>query len=221
MKNQQGFTITELLIATAVFSVILLLCTVGLMQVGRLFYKGVTSTRTQEIARMVMDDISQAIQFSGGPIINPITNTGVSPDISQGLCVGGRRYSYSLNTQLTGSGHALMGDDYAGCNSLTPAQNLTAPAGLLGRELLATNIRLVTLNVTCVNTTAVPGVCANNTYRVVLRIVAGDNDVLADKLKADGTVGTDGILDSCSDIQAGSQFCAAAELNSIVQRRIL
>jgi prepilin-type N-terminal cleavage/methylation domain-containing protein len=35
MKQQRGFTIIELMIATAVFSVVLLVLTSGIMQIGR------------------------------------------------------------------------------------------------------------------------------------------------------------------------------------------
>lgn len=61
--NAQGFTLVELMIATALFSSILLLITFGLLSIGQNYYKGKNSARTQDVARRVIDEISQAIQF--------------------------------------------------------------------------------------------------------------------------------------------------------------
>ena len=60
--DQSGFTLLELMIATTIFSVILLLCTVGLIQIGKTYYKGSAIVRTQNVARDITDNITQAIQ---------------------------------------------------------------------------------------------------------------------------------------------------------------
>lgn len=62
-SNEKGFTLLELMIATTIFSVILLLLTFGLLNIGKNYFKGKNSARTQEVARRVMDDISQAIRY--------------------------------------------------------------------------------------------------------------------------------------------------------------
>ncbi len=54
-----GFTIIELLIATTIFSVVLLLAASGLLYIGRLYYKGLTSSATQEAARNIMQELTQ------------------------------------------------------------------------------------------------------------------------------------------------------------------
>src|SRR5690606_22524615 len=89
ISGQKGFTIVELMIATSVFSVVLLLCTYGLLAIGRSYYKGVTISRTQETARLIVDDVAEAIQFNGGAVVlNPAGRM---------YCIGSRRYSYALN----------------------------------------------------------------------------------------------------------------------------
>lgn len=97
--RQNGFTIVELLIATMVFSVVLLLVTFGILQVSRVYYKGVTEANTQNVARGIMDSVSQAIQFSGGAVSttpgSPVAGT------SYGFCVNNQLYSYMLGYQLT------------------------------------------------------------------------------------------------------------------------
>jgi prepilin-type N-terminal cleavage/methylation domain-containing protein len=63
--KQAGFTLLELLIATTVFSVILLLAATAMIQIGRTYYKGNQQTRVQETARDMIEQISKDIQFSG------------------------------------------------------------------------------------------------------------------------------------------------------------
>lgn len=78
-RNSEGFTLVELMIATSIFSVILLLLTFGLLGIGQNYYKGRNSVRTQDTARRIMDEISQAIQFSAEPP-SPIITVGTPPN---------------------------------------------------------------------------------------------------------------------------------------------
>ncbi len=95
-KNQSsGFTMIELLIATTVFSMVLLVCTVALIQIGKTYYRGITSSQVQNRARAAIDDISQAIQFSGEPV-TPIDKIS-SP---YHFCAGDKRYTFLLGKQL-------------------------------------------------------------------------------------------------------------------------
>lgn len=203
--SHDGFTLIELLVATLVFSVILMLCTFGILQITRSYYKGVASTRTQQTARAAIDRISQAIQFSGGTITAPISPNGST----QAVCIGGQQFNYLLNTKFVeGTNHALVVN--GGCNSSSTAQNL-ASASATGEELLAPNMRLAKFSITS---------GANNLYNITIRVVYGDDDLLSDNLKADGSPGNDGVLDSCKTPTAGSQFCAVSELSTQVEKRI-
>lgn len=83
--NQRGFTLLELMIATTIFSSILLLLTFGLINIGKSYYKGRNTARTQELARRVMDEISQSIRF-GDRAPSPITNyNGVDYVLGKGV----------------------------------------------------------------------------------------------------------------------------------------
>ncbi|HSX31885.1 MAG TPA: prepilin-type N-terminal cleavage/methylation domain-containing protein, partial [Candidatus Saccharimonadales bacterium] len=93
-RRQQGFTIIELLIATLIFSMVLLLVTVGIMQVTRVYYKGVTESNTQNAARSIVDSISQAIQFDGG-LVTPIA--GGTPKYQ---CINSQQFDFWLGKQL-------------------------------------------------------------------------------------------------------------------------
>ncbi len=64
--DQGGFTIIELMIALSVLSVLLVMTTVTLIQIGKLYSKGVNSAAVQNAARNIVGDISGTLQFGGG-----------------------------------------------------------------------------------------------------------------------------------------------------------
>jgi prepilin-type N-terminal cleavage/methylation domain-containing protein len=210
--NENGFTIIELMIATAVFSVVLLVCAVGLLQVGRSYYKGVTTARTQEVARTILDEISQNIQFGSGTVNTLNNNNG-----SIGYCVGDKTYSYIPNRQLidtapTGdqSRHVLAVDDsISTCSAGIPAQNMLGnPAG---RELMTTRMRLSDFTITRLG--------ANELYRVTVRVVSGERDLLVDRNSDNQITAADNPV-QCKNDRAGTQFCAVSELTTTVQKRV-
>src|SRR6478609_5585690 len=96
-SKQAGFTIIELLIATTVFSVVLLVFLTAFIRISQLFYKGVNMSHTQETARTVLQDISDDIQFYKTTI-----NT---TSLGQGyFCVGAHRYAFNLHQQVGAPG---------------------------------------------------------------------------------------------------------------------
>jgi prepilin-type N-terminal cleavage/methylation domain-containing protein len=228
-SNEGGFTLIELLIATAVFSVVLLTISAGIIQIGRLYYKGITSARTQEVARTVMDDISQSIQFSSGQIVDigPLNySNSLDRSNSRAVCVATKLYSFKFGQQRSGTRHSLVARDVPnGCNT-TPADDLdTGP--IVGNELLGDSMRLADLIVQ-------QQVGDVNTYRVSIRVVYGDDDLLCN---ADATNGPSSCGSTqqwtdvnaiaatrklaCKNIRSGTQFCAASELSTIVKRRLI
>ena len=82
-SRNKGFTIIELMISTVIFSLVLLMCLVGIVQVSRTYYKGVTRAKTQEATRRLMDEIKESIQLSGVKILPTTGPAGpeVSPPI--------------------------------------------------------------------------------------------------------------------------------------------
>ncbi len=216
--NQKGFTIIELMIATAVFSTILLLCTFGILQISRMYIKGVTSARAQETARDIIDEIGGAIQFNGADVVNSDATSGLGK-----FCVGERLYSYFIGKQLTDSAtptgdqipHVLLVDENAcGSRAATPPRDLTdpnLPLASTSRELVSPRMRLARLQIITLT---------NNLYQITVRVLSGDADLMTDSLAADGSAGTDGVADSCKNERQGPQFCAVSELTTVVQKRI-
>jgi type II secretory pathway pseudopilin PulG len=94
-KNLGGFTIVELLIASAVFSLVLLVALTGFLELGRIFYKGVSNTQTQDVLRQVVGDISSNVKIasSSGSVQPPATTTTGAYGY---LCAGTYRYTYGF-----------------------------------------------------------------------------------------------------------------------------
>ncbi|MGI9028056.1 MAG: PulJ/GspJ family protein [Candidatus Saccharimonadales bacterium] len=207
-QSQKGFTIAELLIATAIFTSMMLLATSGVLYIGRVYYKGVIVSKTQDTSRTIIEDISRNIQTGGNKRVN--SGAGV-------VCVGLVRYSYVLNMQLTPKGplagnqsrHVLWVDrvkDNIGCpavaNMNTPETDVNrevGPGAVIGRELVGANMRLVTFNVDASNPSAKPA-------ELKVKVVYGDFDLSPG--------------DVCISSRFGGQFCATAEISTFVKNRL-
>lgn len=219
IKNnlQSGFTIVELMIATLVFSVILLVITYGVLHFTSDYYKGINSSATQNSARNAMDSITQAIQF-GPPARTTPTVAG-----SGQFCAGNKILRYTLGIKYDGTppgsgnwGLFMQTNNAAGCNPVGATENT---------ELLSKNMRVTDVS----NTQISPQL-----WHVSLKIAYGDADLLCKTSITDGSKGdcsqgaasytaTDVIAGSdvqCK-LQAGSQFCSVAVLQTTVQQRIV
>lgn len=207
--RQAGFTIIELLIATLVFSMVLILIAVGVLQFNHAYYSGITQTETQNTARSILEEISQDIQFSGSQITSPIANGGTDPE--QAFCIGSDRYSYRLGWELVNSGpvvakhqtlHAFVKDSPGICSGMS-AQDFTKPLTAGSQELLTQYMRISKISVAAVSGTT-------GLYSIDVRVVYGDDDLLTNPTASNAT---------CK-IGSGSQFCAVSELSTVVQQRI-
>lgn len=153
-NNDDGFTVLELMIATTMFTVILLLCTYGLVEIGKIYYKGIITSRTQTVARGVIDSVSQTIQFSGSDTMQSIPNTA--------YCFGNTRYTYQINNRVSSTGNALLLEDI-GTNPCSSG------ASTVRKELLGEGMRLTRFNITQLG---------GNYFQVNIGIAYGEDDVL-------------------------------------------
>jgi len=190
ITNKKGFTILELLISTTVFSVILLLCTFGLVQVGRNYYRGATITRTQNVARSVMSTLTQSIQFSGSDAdVTKLPSVGTladPPPVSGAFCIGSLGYTYKLSTQGSPANSKLKTSE-----CINGAPSTAKQTELLGKGM---SLRTFTIEK------------SGDYYSITLLIAYADTDLLnADGLCKGG---------------AGSQFCATSSLKTTVHRRL-
>lgn len=124
----RGFTIVELLIATVTFSVILLVITTAIIQFSKVYYKGVATSKTQEVALSIADEMSRSAQFS--------TEFRQNPSV---YCFGDKRYRYTID-QIFSPTQPVMRVD------TSPACDLTTPGLDTARGLVGENMRLLRLN---------------------------------------------------------------------------
>jgi prepilin-type N-terminal cleavage/methylation domain-containing protein len=102
-----GFTITELMIATAVFAVILVVAQTMFVQIGHLFYRGISITSTQETADHIFQDING--NFQTAPGVN-FGNLGGY----EYYCIGNTRYTYKINNEIDTSATPNYASDSSG-----------------------------------------------------------------------------------------------------------
>lgn len=224
-KRIAGFTILELMIAAMAFSVVLLVIAAGVISVTNAYYKGVISSQTQATARAIMDELSQAVEYSQG--INPSL---VSGNV-KGICIDNTLYAYYPGIEVTDNislgdpdsahqGHqGLIAISGAGCMSEMPAAVPLlfdplpgAPTLTPGyRELLGQHMRISDLSVT-----QLVGTGLSNAWQIHVRIIYGDDSLLTQQPVSTGNLGTE-LCRSAS----GQQFCAVSDLTTIVQQRLL
>lgn len=128
--EKDGFTIVELMIATTVFGILMLIATGAVVLVTRQFHKGISMARTQEVARSVSEEISRNIQYSPD---TPIEKSGDRETI----CTAGKLYAYE-----NGGEYLRRFDDCTDRHS--------GPLAGGGQELLGKNMRIADLDITSV-----------------------------------------------------------------------
>lgn len=220
-----GFTIVELMIATSVFSLVLLVVSAGVMSFSRSYYHGVIVNNTQNITRNAMDEVVQSVQFSSG--VSPILTSAGGKTI--GYCIdGSRSYYFTLNKQITNASqnNALVnGANCAGSNATlgnigSNRLNTIAANGLQQpRELLGNNMRLAKFSIA-------PDQTDQGLYRIDIEVAYGDDDLLCVPGTGDSCAAltATNFIQGTSDLRCktgvGSQFCAVVHLTSTVATRL-
>jgi prepilin-type N-terminal cleavage/methylation domain-containing protein len=194
ISNKKGFTIIELMIAVTVFSMVLLILSYGIINIGRMYYKNITSARTQEASRSVMDEISGSVQFSSHDVIFHDGNPAV-------FCSGTDKYVVFPNSQVGGEGNHAIWREKTPEGVCSAIHNFTD-----GQELLSENMEVLGFSVT-----EHPGDLIGISLSLA-HIPPDGEDLLEDS-------NGDGRLDSCLP-RSGSHFCAVSTLDTTVKRRI-
>jgi len=207
-KTEPGFTIVELMIATSIFGVILIVAASGIIAIGKMYYKGITSSKTQEASRSIIDNISRTIQFTGQPM-----STGGGAPAAQSICFGQDRYTYTIDEKVSNSTPDVIGlrhDTRTDLGDCSPIES-DDPAGT---ELLPENTRLLDFRVTLIT----PEI-----FRISVKVAYGDNDLLT-HYPPDANDMTDPTAPPASGLcrpsLVGGNFCATSELETIVNKRV-
>lgn len=225
-NSQAGFTIVELMISISVLAVVLLVVTIGIIQISKSYYKGVIQATTQQTARAALDDIAQSVEFDS---VHNATTSGSRSDLALqygpstsllSYCIGqNQRYSYVLGYEQSAtknvpgdpgySRHILWKDQNPGtCTPVKLYEDTPSDTIGQGHELLGANMRLTNLEIT-------PVTGSTTLYKISLTIMYGDDDLI-DK--------SSGVMASWNcKIQGGvfaAAFCAKAELTTVVGKRL-
>ncbi len=206
-RFQHGFTLVELMIATTVFSVFLLIVTTLVLQVTRTYTKGIVASKTQETARVISNELSRAVQFGGSNMFFPASTP--APGVASYMCIGSQRYTFVLGKQLKSTitnppdqtSHVLVADSVSTCPS--GAGSMTITDTKAQRELVGENMRLANLSIEKIG--------ASNLYTIKVRVAYGDADLL-------NTPTSQNVL--CRGQTGSSQFCAVSELVTTVEKRL-
>lgn len=202
-REQRGFTIVELMIAITVLSVILVITTILITNIGNLYYKGVNQSRIQNSVRDITDDIAANLQLSGQPV------TAIPPSPQNGFpkvgayCVGTVRYTYAINAQQgTNPGqiaHVLWRDSLGGASCSRAI--LSNPALSGGTELMSPNSRLTYFDIS-----------SGSPYTISIAAAYGDTSLLAIDLSNPANTHCVG--------GAGDSFCSTAYITTIATQRV-
>jgi len=212
LKGEKGFTIVELMIALAVFSTILVIGTVVMIQIGNLYTKGVNTANLQDATRSVANDVASSLQFSGQTPSMPPAKTFSGMTVNS-VCIGSTRFSYIIGKKLgqdtdgtPPTKHVLWRDTV---NSALPCTVLditqaTPPGSVGGYEMVPDNVRLNKFSI-------VENPPNSGVFTVQVWMSYGDIDLMTIN-PSTGSVTCKG--------GAGTQFCAASELTTQVSRRV-
>lgn len=228
-KKTHGFTIVELMIATVIFSLVMVICLTGMVQVSRAYYKGITHSRTQEAARNLMDEITQTIQLSGSSISRQasiFTDSGQEGinNLEDGIgvfCAGNKMYTYVIDRQvrpvnnenLKQIRNAIISEDQTCAEELEPAV-LTDTVTGGRRSLLSENMRLTKLVIQPVEVDeGITVKSGSQLWEVQLSLAYGDQDLIS----YTDDQGNNRVI--CRP-GTGNEFCSIVELSTIVGRRI-
>jgi prepilin-type N-terminal cleavage/methylation domain-containing protein len=210
--SDKGFTVIEVLIASLVFTTLLLLSMEGITRIAKVYVKNSSITKANEFSKSFIGDIAQQIKY------------GVEPKFTSGnpsfLCVSDSGYKIELNkTQEEDLGpipiNPIVKIQDPGCTLYANASNYTG-ASYNPVNISPVNIRILSFNIikNTVGTTPV--------WTIDMRVALGAKDLLRDSankiLADDPTANYSEAV--CRGGIAGSEFCSVISISTSITRRM-
>jgi prepilin-type N-terminal cleavage/methylation domain-containing protein len=207
--DEKGVTIIELIIATAIFSVVLLIVLYGFFYLTSVYIKGYVQSNTQETAVDIENQVTMDLELSNGGVGSVYKLETASDGISQGVCIGDNRYSFDLNEEYPDNTYyGLMVDTVSGCNGLTAAQSVTKlNPNETGEELLGEHMRLGAFSVTPVSG-------QSGLYNVDITVAYGSDSAFS-SISSSAPYSY-----YCAPLSLGNNFCAVSPLQMVVQQQV-
>ena len=231
--NKKGFTIVELLIAMAIFQIVLVLSMFAYLNISKYYQKTINSNRLQQVTNNTVDEIARSIQSTGGLLggsyltaIDVDTNAGnvqdktdtktvtTNLDMTIGgtsfkvTCIDTTRYFYRLNVREQGGAITNYANHAFMSDQLnSPNTCATASPGSVSalRLILGQDMWLYGFAIT--NNGSLYNISINAVY------TSESDDVDTTNLTASPP------YVSCKG-GTGRQFCAASNVSTTVTRRI-
>jgi prepilin-type N-terminal cleavage/methylation domain-containing protein len=217
-SEAKGFTIIELLIATIVFSTVLTIIVASFLQIGHMFYKGVSINNTTKSTANLVDAITTDARLTSKPAqLGNLTDT--TPGITKRFfCVGPHRYTFVLNSKVQGSdvtansssmsAGVIQDDDSSCANPTTSGGNST--------QMLGPDMQLNKLDFIVTGSAAMvrAHVIFYGDDSTVFNSTLHPNDTATDHAAAVNNPDA-----YCSGDLLSTQFCAASDIVSNVTLR--
>lgn len=232
-NNANGFTIIELMIAIAILSVILILCTVVLIGISNYYTKGINIASVQNDNRNIVNQLTTDIQFSAISMaqrsqeVSDSSVPGGQVPISA-FCFGDIRYSYVLGI-VNGIAHSLWRDQMSGSGSCYPL-NLTQSTpscegivlGCLPTSSTSSGNNLLPSNMHLASFTIMPVTSNNDIYKITIGLALGSSSSYFEPSVSSNPAQPLKIENNnyvCKS-SIGQQFCATSTLSAMATRRL-
>ena len=234
--DSSGFTIIELMIAITILSILLLLSSMVLVNVGNLFSKGINMSNVQNDSRNIIQQVSSDIQFSGSALNNGGSTNAIAyryvdygnPVTVYAYCFGDIRYSFvdaSSWTSVPGDfapsnwPHELWRDKMTGQNSCSPlnigqssptcAGNTSCLSSQGGSELTGSNMHLATFNIVEYN---------SQLYGIFVGLAFGKSYMFVSSRSSTPSVINGNYQCNTAQLQ---QYCATSYLYTLADERLV
>lgn len=226
VKNKQGFTLVEFLLAVGMFSFFIVFVLVGFVQINRSYSRGITVKQVQQSARTVLEDISRSLQS-----VNQAPQAVVQPSLLPGegyrYCLEdiGVKYSWNQFNSMVGAGGGFTEESYTndtdnifslvksdiGDDSCTTGIDST---GSNSEELISNNLKIQSLEIE--GLVRHPSEAYDSSFKAfkVRLLLAVDDEDLVEQI-----VDAGGITAQCNSDPGSAQFCDVVEYSTIVTLR--
>jgi hypothetical protein len=182
------------------------------INIGKLYYKGITTARTQEAARSIADEVSRSVQLTKGDI----KKFSAESSAYSAVCIGKDRYTYRIDStkvsDIESGGQTVRGlwqDEISEGNPCDPSD---FDFGAGGRELLGNNMRVIKFDVN-------ENDDDKTRVDVNIGIAYGDSGLLTTYDEEGNFIGPNPADARCKPTNAGGSFCAVSTLDTFVKRR--
>lgn len=209
LNQSDGFTLVELMLATAFFSFVMLFAVLGFMQINRTYHRGLAQKNLQNAARVVVDDIADQVRSAAAGSVTVLR----PPGNNFRLCIGSVRYGFNQHIGALPTDNSftseVFDDDLSRivlARDPDPTKSCDGPGGTFTRHgagnisLLDRGLLVQYLNLEQIGTT--------NTYRLTVVVSTGELDDFE-------TFG----LDAKCKVQTGDEFCHVTKLETAVTTR--